>query len=132
MWTTGPAKSPKMVAYGNPVVSPSDLRGTYSVKGYQNLHIVGVDDKEGIPTRVLDLRDHYLRSEAKVFGRLAGEIKTVAIWDSTKMLESGIAAFYHVGENVYHAEWLQLLEAYQGAQAVLVPESVSSYPSFRL
>lgn len=125
MWATGPAKLPKMIHYDNPVVKASEIRGTYSAKGYQDLHVIGLEDQEGIPTRVLELREHFLHSKAKVFGKFAGEIRMIAIWDSTEMLESDFAILYHVGENVYHAEWVLMFEAYHEFEAILAPASVS-------
>lgn len=129
MWTTGPFKSPKMIYYGNPVINITDLRGTYSIKGYRNLHIVNVEDKEDvIPIEVIKLRDHFLKSGATVFGKLSGSggdnIKTVAIWDSTEMLENNFAILHHIGENVYLVEWIQLFEAYRAFPAVLASERV--------
>lgn len=114
-----------MVSRNNQTFTVSDLRGTYSAKGYPNLHILGVKDNEGIPTRVLELRDHFLQSQAKIFGRVAGEIETVAFWNSTEMLGDDIASLHHVGENVFYGEWMQLFEAYKGAEAVLALKSVS-------
>lgn len=114
-----------MVSYGNPVYKPSDLRGTYSTKGYKNLHIVGVADNEGAPARVLELRDHFLKSKAKLFGRFYGDITTVAIWDSTEMYGRDLASLHHVGENVFSGEWLKLFEAHGDFEAVLTPSSVS-------
>ena len=125
MWTTGPAKPPKMVSYGNPVFDASDLRGTYTAEGYKNLHILGVDDNEGVPAQVLELRNHFLHSKAKHFGRFAGEIRTVAIWDSSEMVGRDFASLHHLGENVFSGEWMQLFEAHGDFEAVLAPASVS-------
>lgn len=125
MWTTGPAKPPKMVSYGNPVFDASDLRGTYTAEGYKNLHILGVDDNEGVPAQVLELRNHFLHSKAKHFGRFAGEISTVAIWNSTETYCEDLASLHHVGENVFHGDCLQLYEAHGKAEAILAPGSVS-------
>lgn len=125
MWSTGPAKLPEFLSKGSPVFKASDLRGTYSAKGYKNLHIIGVDDNEGVPVKVLELRDHFLKSKAKIFGRLMSESKTVAIWDSTETYGNDLASLHHVGENVFYGEWLQYYEAHGNCEAVLAPASVS-------
>lgn len=125
MWSTNPFKPPKLLSQRNSVTKLSDLRGTYSAKGCKNIHIVGVDDTEGVPARVLELRDHFLNSKAKVFGTFAGEIKMVAIWDTMDSYGKDLASLHHVGDNVFYGEWLQFYRARGNFEAVLTPASVS-------
>lgn len=125
MWATTPSKLPQMAAQGNPIFNATEIRGTYSARGYKNLHIVGINDNEGVPSKVNEMRDHQLKSGAKIFGKLVGEISTVAIWDSTEMYGTSLIALHHVGENVYYGEKLQLFAAHGGFESVLAPTSVS-------
>lgn len=106
------------------------MRGTYSAKGFKNLHIVGINDEDGVPARVLELRNHFLKSKAKFFGRLVSEIRTLAIWDSTETYCEDLGSLHHVGENMFYIEWLQLFEARGDFESVLVPASVSVIDQF--
>lgn len=123
MWGTGPGKLPKTTLKGNePVFTASQIQGTYEAKGYKNLHIVDMKDAEGVPARILELRDRFL--QPKMFGRLAGETTLMAFWDTTDSYGDDYARLYHVGGNIFYGELVKVYDAGRTFDAVAAPRSV--------
>lgn len=122
-WATGPFKLPDVDGYSAPSVELADLKGTYKAEGCPLLYIVGARD-EDLPSKVQSLRNRLLEQE--IFGRLAGEINLLAIWDTDEAYLADCISFVYVGHNIFLGEILKLCSTPEQRKGVLLTYSVSN------